>query len=255
MQNFKTFIRMFRQLMAILNKKQKRQVVGVAFMSMVTALLETLGISVVIPFIVAMLQPEKLLEYRLMRAIVELLHLEGEQGILLLAAFMIIAVYVLKNGFILPFNYVQSNFRNTLERDLSILMLRSYAYKPYSFHLNTNSAEIMRGITSDISGVAAVVDGYCGFLNEGLTCILIGAILIAMNPFIAISLLLLAGMIAGLIVVTLRKKISSYGKGCRAAFAKRHQYAYQTINGIKEIDVMKRQDNFIASYADASAKA
>lgn len=255
MQNFKTFIRMFRQLMAILNKKQKRQVVGVAFMSMVTALLETLGISVVIPFIVAMLQPEKLLEYRLMRAIVELLHLEGEQGILLLAAFMIIAVYVLKNGFILLFNYVQSNFRNTLERDLSILMLRSYAYKPYSFHLNTNSAEIMRGITSDISGVAAVVDGYCGFLNEGLTCILIGAILIAMNPFIAISLLLLAGMIAGLIVVTLRKKISSYGKGCRAAFAKRHQYAYQTINGIKEIDVMKRQDNFIASYADASAKA
>lgn len=255
MQNIKTFIRMFRQLMAILNKKQKRQAVMVALMAMVAALLETLGISVVIPFIIAMLQPETLLEYEIIRKIMDILHLNGDGDVLVLTAVLIIVVYVLKNGFILLFNYVQSNFRNALERDLSILMLRSYVYKPYSFHLNTNSSEIMRGITGDISGVATIVDGYCSLMNEGLTCILIGGILVIMNPAIAVSLLLLAGLIAGLIVVTLRKKISSYGKGCRQAFQRRYQYAYQAINGIKEIDVMKRQDNFLQSFVEASKKA
>ena len=62
MQNIKTFIRMYRQLIQILNKRQKITAISVAFLAMVSALLETLGVSVVLPFILAMLQPEELME-------------------------------------------------------------------------------------------------------------------------------------------------------------------------------------------------
>lgn len=255
MQNIKTFGRMLCQLMQILNKKQKRKAVGVAFMSMIVAMLETLGISVVIPFILAMLQPETLMSYDVIARVMDLLGMSGSKDVLILTACLIIFVYLFKNLFILLFNFIQSNFRNALERDLSVLMLKSYIYKPYSYHLNTNSAEIMRGITGDISSVATIVDGYCSLMTEGLTCILIGVVLIIMNPFMAISLLALIGLTAILIVLGLRKKTADCGKGCREAFARRYQYAYQTINGIKEIDVMKRQENFLDYYKSASEKA
>ncbi len=255
MQNIKTFGRMLCQLMQILNKKQKRQAVGVAFMSMIVAMLETLGISVVIPFILAMLQPETLMSYDVIARVMDLLGMSGSRDVLILTAGLIIFVYLFKNLFILLFNFIQSNFRNALERDLSVLMLKSYIYKPYSYHLNTNSAEIMRGITGDISSVATIVDGYCSLMTEGLTCILIGVVLVLMNPFMALSLLALTGLTALLIVLGLRKKTADCGKGCREAFARRYQYAYQTINGIKEIDVMKRQENFLDYYRSASEKA
>ncbi len=252
MQNIKTFIRMYRQLVQILNGKQKRQAVIVALFAIISALLETLGVSVIIPFILMMLQPKQLMNNQYVKKILGVLGITEVYHVLLVTALMIVVIYVLKNAFILWFNFVQLNFRNRLERDLSILMLRSYIYKPYSFFLNVNSAEIMRGITGDTAGVATVVDSYCSLFNEGITCILIGVVLIIMNPCLAICLLLLAGITALIMVLGLRKKISECGVECRQAFAKRYQHAYQAISGIKEINVMKRQDNFLKYFDDAS---
>lgn len=252
MQNVKTFVRMYHQLIKILNKKQKRMAIIVAFLAMVSALMETLGVSVVLPFIIAMLQPVRLMENQRVSTVLDIFNISSVWGMLALLAGGIIFIYIFKNLFILFFNFVQLQFRNTLERDLSILMLKSYIYKPYSFFLNINSAEIMRGITSDIAGVAAVVDGYCHLMNEGLTCILIGTVLIIINPFIAISLLILAGFTALIIINGLRKKVAICGEESREAFASRTRHVYQVVNGIKEIQVMKRQDNFLRFYSDAS---
>ena len=255
MQNIKTFIRMYRQLIQILNKRQKITAISVAFLAMVSALLETLGVSVVLPFILAMLQPEELMENFYVAMVLQIFGINDVMQMLVLIAGGIILVYFLKNAFVLFFNYIQLRFRNGLERDLSVLMLKSYLYKPYSFFLDVNRSEIMRGITGDISGVATVVDRYCHLLNEGLTCILIGTFLILINPVMAVSLLLLAAVTALLIVTGLRKRIAACGIESRNAFAQRYQHAYQAINGIKEINVMKRQNNFLRYFSDASDKA
>lgn len=252
MKNVITFINMFKQLMAILNSKQKRRAIIVAFMAIFSALLETMGVSVVIPFILAMLQPEQLIENKYIGPLLELSGVTNTIGIVTVTAVLIIAVYVIKNSFILLFNYFQLDFRNKMERDLSNLMLKSYIYKPYQYFLDVNSAEIMRGITGDISGVATTVDSYCALFNEGLTCILLGFLLVVINPVMAISLLLLAVGTALIMVLGLRKKTAECGEQCREAFAKRYQHAYQAVNGIKEILVMKRQKNFLRYFEEAS---
>ena len=255
MKNVITFINMFKQLMAILNNKQKRRAVIVAFMAIFSALLETMGVSVVIPFILAMLQPEQLMGNRYIKPVLGILNITGVTAIITVTAILIIVVYIAKNAFVLLFYYIQLNFRNRLERDLSNLMLKSYIYKPYQFFLDINSAEIMRGITGDISGVATTVDSFCTLFNEGLTCILLGILLVTINPVMAISLLLLATGTALIMVLGLRKKTSECGEQCRDAFAKRYQHAYQAVNGIKEIQVMKRQNNFLRYFEDASEVA
>ena len=255
MQNVKTFFRMYKQLLAILNRKQRRQAVFVAVMAIFSALLETMGVSVVLPFILAMLQPEQLMENQYIKPVLAILNITSVTGMITVTAILIIVVYIAKNAFILLFNYIQLNFRNRMERDLSNLMLKSYIYKPYQFFLNINSAEIMRGITGDISGVATTVDSFCNLFNEGLTCILLGALLVAINPVMAVSLLLLAIITAFVMVLGLRKKTAECGEQCRDAFAKRYQHAYQAVNGIKEIQVMKRQNNFLKYFEDASEVA
>lgn len=255
MQNIKTFIRMFSQLKKILDNKQKKVAVLVAFISMVVATLETMGVSVILPFVLAMLEPQTLLENDKLSKILAILKISDERGIITVTALLIVIVYAVKNLIIILSNRVQLNFRNTMERDLSVLMLRSYIYQPYSFFLNINSAEVMRGITSDISGVATVVDNYCTLFTEGLTCLLIGVLLIALNPVMACCLVVLAGVTAVIMVMAFKKQIGSFGVKCRDAFAKRYKHAYQAINGIKEISVMKRQDNFLGEYIESSRVA
>lgn len=255
MKNIRTFFLMYRQLLEILNKRQKIKGIILIILLIVVSLLETLGIGVVIPFIIAMLDPQSLLQNKYVQYITGLLHLNGYNNILLLVAVCIIGVYVVKNGLILLVNYYQADFRNALERDLSIKMLASYMKRPYTFFLDTNSADILRGVISDTTSIATVLDSYSGLLAEGLTCLFIGVFLITLNPFLAFSMMGVTVVFALGMVICFKRKTGECGEKTREAFSERQQCAYQTVNGVKEITVMRRRDNFVKQFAMASEKA
>lgn len=255
LQNIRTFGVMVRQLIAILNRKQKIRGCVLLFLLIGVSLLETLGISVIIPFIIAMLEPDVLIKNKYVAVLIEFFKIDSYNGVMLLTAAGIIIVYVLKNSLILAANYYQTNYRNTLEKQLSVKMLSSYMKRPYGFFLDTNSAQVLRGITGDIACIATIIDGISGLAAEGLTCIFIGLFLVYLSPFIATMLLLLAGGTALFIVLCFKKRISICGIRSREAFAERYQYAYQAVNGIKEISVMQRRKSFVKQYERASEKA
>ncbi len=255
MENVKTFLTMYKQLTSILNTKQKRQGIILIVILILVSLLEMLGISVVIPFIIAMLDPATLLKNKYVAWIIDFLKLSNYNNLLFLIALGIVGVYVAKNAVILLANYYQADYRNTLEKDLSVKMLSSYMKRPYTFFLDTNSADILRGITSDTSSIAAVLDSYSGLFAEGLTCLFIGLFLISLNPFLAFSLMAVAGVSAIVMVVGFKRKTGECGRKTREAFSERYQCAYQAVNGIKEITVMQRRDNFVKQFEIASEKA
>lgn len=138
MKNIRTFFTMYKQLLGILTSKQKIKGVILIILLIFVSILEMLGISVVIPFIIAMLEPELLLNNKYIVSVAGFLHLDDYDNILLLVAIGIIGVYVVKNAMILLANYYQADFRNKLEKDLSIKLLASYMKRPYTFFLDTN---------------------------------------------------------------------------------------------------------------------
>lgn len=75
-------------------------------LAIISALLETLGVSVITPFILMMLQPEQLMENHYVKIILEILGVTEVYHVLIITALMIIIIYVLKNAFILWFNFV-----------------------------------------------------------------------------------------------------------------------------------------------------
>ncbi|MBD5468183.1 MAG: ABC transporter ATP-binding protein [Lachnospiraceae bacterium] len=255
MQNVKTMLVMYRQLMFILTKKQKKQCVLLFLLLIVTATLETLGVSVVIPFILALLSPDELMKNQYIRMVMGWFSIDSYIGMLFLTAFMIIAVYILKNAIIILGNYYQITFRNRIEKDLSVLMLGSYLNRPYTYFLKTNSGEIMRGINNDMVNVATVVDSFSGLVAEVSTCVLIGAMLVYINPFMAIGLVLLAGVTGLGIIMAFKKKTAECGQKTREAFSKRYQYIQQPVNGFKEISVLKKEHFFIDQFQAAAEKA
>lgn len=255
MKNIRTFFIMYRQLLGILSKKQKIKGLFLIVLFIFVSALEMLGIGVVIPFIIAMLEPESLLKNQYIAKIVYFLDLNNYNNILFIVAAGIIGVYVAKNVIILIANYYQADYRNKLEKELSIKLLSSYMKQPYTFFLNTNSADILRGAISDTAGIATVVDGYSGLFAEGLTCLFIGIFLVFLNPFLAFALMGVTVLFAMGTVVGFKKKIGECGKKTREAFSERQQCAYQTVTGVKEITVMRRRDNFVRQFARASDKA
>lgn len=255
MKNIKTFFSMFGKLVQILDSKQKKQGIILFFLLIIVSLLEMLGVSVIIPFIITMLEPEKIMTNKYVEPIVKLFDITNYQYFMYMLSGAIILVYVLKNGFILTVNYYQSRYRNQLEKSLNVNMLSSYMKRPYTFFLQTNSAEIIRGVNDDIINLATVVDGFFSIFAEGLTCLVIGVFLICISPMMAISLLLVAGTIAIVIILCFKRIMGECGKQSRQAILEKFKHMNQAVNGIKEITVTQHKDYFVREYEKASAKA
>lgn len=255
MQNVKTFFSMFGKLIKILDKKQRQQGIVLFFLLMLVSLLEMLGVSVIVPFITTMLEPEKIMSNQYVQPIVQILRITNYKYLMYLLSVAIILIYIVKNGFILWVNYYQSNYRNQLEKDLNVKMLSAYMKQPYSFFTQNNSAEIIRGVDRDMTNVATVVDSYSTIIAEGLTCLTLGIFLIYLSPLMALSLLVIAGITALIIIYGFKEKIGNCGVQSREAFANKYKYLNQTINSIKEIMISQSQKYFIGQYEQAAKQA
>ncbi len=253
MKNVKTFFSMFGKLVRILDGKQKRDGIILLFLLLVVSLLEMLGVGVIVPFIVSMLEPEKIMNSQYVAPVAAWLQITDYSHLMYIISGGIIVIYVVKNAFILYVNYYQSRYRNRLEKDLNVKMLSSYMKHPYTFFLRTNSADIIRGVNNDIVNVAAVVDGYSSILAEGLTCMVIGVLLVCLNPFMALSLLAIAGITAVVIIMGFKGITGRCGVRTREAFAEKFKHMNQAVHGIKEISVAQRRAYFVQQF-EASAQ-
>lgn len=251
MKDIRTLLLMKKQMGEILTKKQKKQCTYIMIVIFFGSLFELLGVSAILPFIESILDTTQLHSKWYFRIISSFVEFHSDIQMIVFLGIIIILIYVIKNVFLLFSNFVQSKFKLRLQKNLSILMLSSYMRRPYSFFVNTNSSEIIRGINDDVYGVYAILEYFFKMLMEGLTVVVIAIFLAIMDPIMALGVIVVAVICFSVITFGLKKQLTSIGKRQRAVLAKQYQYAYQAINGIKEITVMRRNEAFIKEYADA----
>lgn len=251
MKDIKTLLLMKKQVGEILTNKQKKQCIYIMIVIFLGSLFELLGVSAILPFIESILDTTQLHSKWYFRIISAFVEFHSDIQMIVFLGIIIILIYVIKNVFLLFSNFVQSKFKLRLQKNLSILMLSSYMRRPYSFFVNTNSSEIIRGINDDVYGVYAILEDFFKILTEGLAVIVIAIFLVIMDPIMALGVIFVAVICFSVITFGLKKRMSFLGKRQRAVLAKQNQYAYQAINGIKEITVMRRNEAFIKEYADA----
>lgn len=253
--NFQQLIHVFRELNYILDIKQKKRAFIVLFIIIISSCFELLGVTAILPFVQAILNPDLLLENELIQRIVSLLHIDGDNGLLILMGIGLIVLYLIKNSFMIFSQFVQSDYATRIRKELSVKMLRSYMSRPYTFFLNTNSSEVLRGCGNDISSVYNILSFLITILTEFLTVTMIGIFIIWTDPFTAVGvLLLLSGVLIG-IVVAFKPQIKKAGKENVLASTRTAKAIYQSISGIKEIFVMQRKELFIKEFEEANEQS
>ena len=101
-----------KKLFNILSKRQKRSVTGLGVMILIGAILETVGVSMIVPLAQAMLDAETLAGNEYVIMIQDILGLESMDQFVIMLLFAVVAVFVIKNTYLLLMNYVQARFVN-----------------------------------------------------------------------------------------------------------------------------------------------
>lgn len=240
------------ELLYILPAKQKKQAVWVMVVIVLGSGFELLGVSAVLPFLQAILTPEIMMQSKYLQPIIRILKIDTANGVLILVGTGLILVYILKNVFMIFSSYISCDYSTKVQKELSIKMLRSYMSRPYTFFMNADTGEIIRGCNDDIGGVHNVLLNLFTIVSEILAAVLIGIYIIYTEPVTAFSAILLIFMVMVGIIIGFKPLMKRLGKKFMDSQAKKNKAIYQTISGIKELYAMQRQELFMADYDLAS---
>ncbi|MDE6750380.1 MAG: ABC transporter ATP-binding protein/permease [Lachnospiraceae bacterium] len=235
----------------ILTGQQKRQGVVILLMTLVGAVVETLGVSIIIPFVQAMMNPEALLQNKYLKPLVDFFDVVYSTQLVLILGIGIALVYIFKNLYLTILSYYRIRYSTRVQRELSVLMMKSYMKRGYLFFVQVNTSELLRGIMGDVSAVYQMMHHAFRVIAEILTSFAIIIFIVKTDFMMAVSVIVLAVICFVSVVLGFRKPMQRLGVEYRLSNGEAQKHSLQAFQGIKEVIVMHRQQFFVNRYERA----
>ena len=250
----KSFNSIIKQLNFILDREQKMRSVKVFINMIIASLLDTLGVAAILPFISALTNIEVVKRQWYAKAFINMFNIRSDKLLMILIGFGIILIYIVKNIYLYIYQCNLIKYQCSIQKEVSVLMLKSYMSRPYSFFRKTNSSIILRGIDADATSLYYVISNLFLLMSQILTIMFIGIFLIRQDAVMAVGLIAASAVCVIVLVLVFKAKSSRAGSKFAESNAERVSVSYQIINGIKEIFVMQRNLPFIKKYEKAYTK-
>lgn len=238
----------FRKMSYILTREQKIYGFLVIILSFAAAGFELLGVSVIVPLVNTLLEPQKLVEDKGLGVLLEKLRIKEDSQIIAAVIIFVIFVYIIKNLFFSFNTWVRLKYSCKIQRECSVRMFSSYLNRGYTFFLNHNENEMLQGAIGDISGLYAMISLILQLITQVTIIILIVIYMLYSDWRLALSVIIAAVLCLAVISTLLRKKMSEAGLGIRKYAILLNKVLLEAFNGIKEVLVMQRKDYYIKKY-------
>ena len=242
------------KLNRIMGRKYKLLSIGVFVMIFFGALFEMIGVSIILPFIQMLTNPEELMEKSYIRSFMNLLHLSSVQSLTMMIGISIIVVYLIKNIYLCISSYFQIKFRTSMARHLRYQMMEAYLHRPYSFFVNTNTGDLVQGVTGDVLGVQNFVEYLLLVLSELMVVLLILGYIFSKDPLITLGVICIGILMFLMLALVWKRKMIQLGEKDRCSYNEMTRTSIEIAGGIRDIFVKKKHRFFMEQFDCAIEK-
>lgn len=254
MDDWKKVKDLYNKLNFILSRKQKQYAILVLIMAILAALLEMLGVAVIIPILDMMLDMEAVKSKWFIEPFVDVLNLNTNGKIVWFVCLGVIGIYFLKNIYFAFYNWVSMKYAYKVRRELSIRVLQAYMRQGYIFFVEHNTSRLLQGIEGDIDSVYSILNSILSIAMKAMTIICIGIFILFQSKEMALFLCVLAVACFLFIQLVYRRAMQKNGILRRNLMFEKGKTSIEAIQGNKEILVMHKQDYFVKLYEKILAK-
>ncbi|MBR1855182.1 MAG: ABC transporter ATP-binding protein [Lachnospiraceae bacterium] len=239
-----------KKLNVLLDKKQKTTMVGLMFLMVVGAFLQTAGVGLLVQVVNIVIDPEAIRKSRIASTIYRWFGSPDYETFAVTIMVLLIATFIVKNVFLyvqqkLTFAFIYTNQFRTSER-----MMRNYLRRSYEFYLraDTDTAVVQRSITSDVNNMYALILALLQMMSDGVVSLFIITYCFLTNG--TMTVLLAAVMVVLMIGVKVVLKPIMYkaGKDNQDYYSSLFKWISQTVQGIKEVKIAGKEQYFVDEY-------
>lgn len=237
-----------KKLWKLLSPEHRRSALAMLGLMLIGMVLETLGIGLVIPALALMTQGDLASNYPVLVPWLNSVGNPSHNRLIIIGMLMLVGVYLVKALFLAFLAWRQACFVFGIQANISQRLFAGYLRQPYSFHLQRNSAELIRNTIGHASSITSVIQQGLLSLTEMLVLLGISALLLTVEPLgalLVVSTLGLAGW--GLNRFT-HNQILRWGKTIQHHEGMRIQHLQQGLGGAKDVKLLGRESEFLSQY-------
>ena len=239
------------KIFSVFTPKEMRYCIFLIVAMILGAIIEAVGIGAILPLISLLGQPDFLTRHADVALLAEWIGIENHTELIVCLVFFLVVFYVLKNAYLAWQLRLQINFSLSNQIHFSRELMANYLSKPYLFHLNHNTATLLRNVKDGGSVIFTnILVPTFQLLTELVTAFCIWLMLVVTDSFTAI---VVAGTMGGLIYALMRsfrRSIAEVAQIQNQYAARYIQSVNQGLGAIKETKVMRKEMFFLQEFAD-----
>ena len=243
-----------KKLNQLLEPREKRKLIPLLLLTTAGAFFEMLGVSMVVPLVTAIMNPEILTTNALIAPLCRIFGITEHREFIIFCIVAMIVVFIIKDLFLVFEHYCRSRFVFHSRFRMQQKTLHAFLKKPYEYYLNARSGEILRVVRTDVQNVYGLLMTFLSLVSESVVSLALIAAILTIDP---VMTLLIAGFLTvmvAVIVKVVRPKLQKEGKIFRENLSKAYDWTLQCIQGIKEIKVGGRENFFEQSFEEVGKK-
>ncbi|NQU57647.1 MAG: hypothetical protein HQ513_10455, partial [Rhodospirillales bacterium] len=241
------------KIFSLIDEPTRKGLIGLFALMFVAAGLEMVGVSMFLPLLQLLASPQAAMENPALDMMREMIGADSDKQFIIIFCLGLFAFFVLKNVTLGVVVFVQYSFNTRHRAFYSQALLRHYLNKPYVFHLQRNTAELIRNIhvlSSRIfnKGLLPILQ----MAMELLIIIGISVVLMLVDPVATVVVGLVLGGSVGIFYLLIRHRVLEWGAKVIHYDSEILLWISQALGSIKETKLYRHENFFAEAFAKPS---
>ena len=242
-------VSIFKKILKLMDKRERKRLYILFLVMSVSGLVEVAGIASILPFLSLITNPALINDNRILNWLYTILNFQSPNKFLVFIGFMVLLVLIVSNILVVATMWGAARFTSMRNFTISKRLLSRYLYQPYVFFLNKNTTELGKNILSEVGAVTAALVQLMQIISSGIIALFIFAMLIAVEPILSLSVMVILGVAYVSIYRMVKKKISNIGKIRFDANTELYKVVNEAFGGIKQLKLLGFEEVFINRYS------
>jgi ATP-binding cassette, subfamily B, bacterial PglK len=245
----KSVLGLLKVLWRYISPKKQQQYVFLLILSFFTSLSEMFSIGAALPFISALIEPDKVYNNSLLQPLFHMLELNSPEEIILPLTTLFVSAIILSTAmrFILLRTSIKFSFNVGI--DLSINIYNKILHQPYLYHTMKNSSDIINVVNTKVSEVIFyIITPSITFVNASMMAGVISIALLYFIPTPVMGVMVIFIILYMLIMKMVRKRLKVNSQYIAIESTEIIKTLQEGLGGIRDIIIDGTQDNFSNKY-------
>ena len=244
-----------RAMLALLQGDERRRLAWIVLGMLISALVATVGVAAILPFMRLVAAPDAVQEHRWLGAAYDALDVGSPAVFLFFLGLGTLALLVMSNALRAFTDWRILRFVRDAQDRLSRRLLAQYLSEPYTFFLGRNSAMLSQNILAEVQSVVnGVLTPAMKGLAQAVVTIFIVSLLLVVDVLLALVVLTTLGAAYGAIFHLIRRQQIRLGRARLESNALRYRLVDEAFGGIKDLKVLGRERHYLDRFSVPSRR-